>query len=229
MCCYISDCNISFPLAWKVKYPSFPKYNVNVSVSYGLDLMSWFSKGEDHWNLWTALLWSSEAAQSDQALACLQILLPSCSQKWHGCKVRQHLQCNLLYCILPGVHFLCYCFLPFAVTIFCTCICFSLSLLSYPLSSILCCLSLSLSALPSEFSEVVDLFTSCSVPLPPFPPELEKAGVTWLCLKWQRPTSSPKEDDIFYILEMEEEGSVCLSLSFFDRWNKIWIEMHRWL
>uniref|UniRef100_A0A3Q3H1G4 Fibronectin type-III domain-containing protein 3A n=1 Tax=Labrus bergylta TaxID=56723 RepID=A0A3Q3H1G4_9LABR len=59
----------------------------------------------------------------------------------------------------------------------------------------------------SEFSEVVDLFTSCSVPLPPFPPELEMAGVTWLCLKWQRPTSSPKEDDIFYILEMEEEGS----------------------
>lgn len=64
------------------------------------------------------------------------------------------------------------------------------------------------SVFPSEFSEVVDLFTSCSVPLPPFPPELEKAGVTWLCLKWQRPTSSPKEDDIYYILEMEEEGSV---------------------
>lgn len=60
----------------------------------------------------------------------------------------------------------------------------------------------------SEFSEVVDLFTSCSVPLPPFPPELEKAGVTWLCLKWQRPSSSPKEDDIYYILEMEEEGLV---------------------
>lgn len=59
----------------------------------------------------------------------------------------------------------------------------------------------------SEFSEVVDLFTSCSVPLPPFPPELEMAGVTWLCLKWQRPASSPKEDDIFYNLEMEEEGS----------------------
>ncbi|KAK7882929.1 hypothetical protein WMY93_029103 [Mugilogobius chulae] len=59
----------------------------------------------------------------------------------------------------------------------------------------------------SEFSEAVDLFTSCSVPLPPFPPELEKAGVTWLCLKWQRPQSSPKEDDIYYILEMDEEGS----------------------
>ncbi|KAM9317891.1 fibronectin type-III domain-containing protein 3A [Pholidichthys leucotaenia] len=59
----------------------------------------------------------------------------------------------------------------------------------------------------SEFSEVVDLFTSCSVPLPPFPPELEMAGVTWLCLKWQRPSSSPKEDEINYTLEMEEEGS----------------------
>lgn len=70
---------------------------------------------------------------------------------------------------------------------------------------------LSLSALPSEFSEVVDLFTSCSVPLPPFPPELEMTGVTWLCLKWLRPTSSPKEDDIYYILEMEEEGSVGLA------------------
>ncbi|KAK1899782.1 Fibronectin type-III domain containing protein 3A [Dissostichus eleginoides] len=46
-----------------------------------------------------------------------------------------------------------------------------------------------------------------SVPLPPFPPELEMAGVTWLCMKWQRPTSSPKEDDIYYVLEMEEEGS----------------------
>ncbi|XP_061828359.1 fibronectin type-III domain-containing protein 3A isoform X2 [Nerophis lumbriciformis] len=59
----------------------------------------------------------------------------------------------------------------------------------------------------SEFSEVVDLFTSCSVPLPPFPPELEMAGVTWLCLRWQRPNSSPKEDEVYYVLEMEEEGS----------------------
>uniref|UniRef100_A0A8C5E9P0 Fibronectin type-III domain-containing protein 3A n=1 Tax=Gouania willdenowi TaxID=441366 RepID=A0A8C5E9P0_GOUWI len=44
------------------------------------------------------------------------------------------------------------------------------------------------------------------VPLPPLPPELEVAGVTWLCLKWQRPSSSPKEDDINYVLEMEEDG-----------------------
>ncbi|MEQ2184586.1 hypothetical protein GOODEAATRI_009503 [Goodea atripinnis] len=46
-----------------------------------------------------------------------------------------------------------------------------------------------------------------SVPLPPFPPELEMAGVTFLSMKWQRPSSSPKEDDIYYTLEMEEEGS----------------------
>ncbi|XP_056467331.1 fibronectin type-III domain-containing protein 3A isoform X3 [Gadus chalcogrammus] len=59
----------------------------------------------------------------------------------------------------------------------------------------------------SEYSEVVDLFTSCSVPCPPLPPELVKAGVTWLCLQWQRPCTSPKEDDVSYVLEMEEEGS----------------------
>ncbi|KAJ3590594.1 hypothetical protein NHX12_008544 [Muraenolepis orangiensis] len=59
----------------------------------------------------------------------------------------------------------------------------------------------------SEFSEVVDLITSCSVPCPPLPPDLLKAGVTWLCLQWQRPSGSPKEDDIYYVLEMEEEGS----------------------
>uniref|UniRef100_A0A8C6LHG6 Fibronectin type-III domain-containing protein 3A n=1 Tax=Nothobranchius furzeri TaxID=105023 RepID=A0A8C6LHG6_NOTFU len=86
----------------------------------------------------------------------------------------------------------------------CPCMCLTRALLS--LSPILS-RPLSFSALPSEFSEVVDLFTSCSVPLPPFPPELEMAGVTWLCLKWQRPSSSPKEDDIYYILEMEEEDS----------------------
>ncbi|XP_036380108.1 fibronectin type-III domain-containing protein 3A-like isoform X1 [Megalops cyprinoides] len=59
----------------------------------------------------------------------------------------------------------------------------------------------------SGFSEVVDLFTSCSVPAPPPSPELVKAGVTWLCVRWQRPASSPKEDEILYALDMEEEGS----------------------
>ncbi|XP_026790934.3 fibronectin type-III domain-containing protein 3A isoform X4 [Pangasianodon hypophthalmus] len=59
----------------------------------------------------------------------------------------------------------------------------------------------------SEFSEPVDMLTSCSVPAPPKSPELLQAGVTWLCLQWNRPDSSPKEDDIGYVLEMEEEGS----------------------
>ncbi|KAJ8368605.1 hypothetical protein SKAU_G00086330 [Synaphobranchus kaupii] len=59
----------------------------------------------------------------------------------------------------------------------------------------------------SGFSEAVDLFTSGSVPAAPLSPELVQAGVTWLCLRWQRPASSPAEDDIFYILDVEEEGS----------------------
>ncbi|XP_064157758.1 fibronectin type-III domain-containing protein 3A isoform X2 [Anguilla rostrata] len=59
----------------------------------------------------------------------------------------------------------------------------------------------------SGYSEAVDLFTSGSVPAVPASPELVQAGVTWLCLRWQRPNSSPAEDDIFYILDMEEEGS----------------------
>lgn len=117
---------------------------------------------------------------------CINVLL---SPEWHPpC-------CLLLY----------YCFFhPLSSSV-----CVSLTVFLLSLSPILSHPP-SLSALPSEFSEVVDLFTSCSVPLPPFPPELEMAGVTWLCLKWQRPASSPKEDDICYILEMEEEGSVCL-------------------
>lgn len=117
-------------------------------------------------------------------------------------------------------------FLPFTVSI-CVCMCLSQSVSPVPLSLILSHpLSLSLSLpFPSEFSEVVDLFTSCSVPLPPFPPELEMAGVTWLCLKWQRPTSSPKEDDIFYILEMEEEGSVCCSQTLFKLRNSFFLKV----
>ncbi|XP_062872362.1 fibronectin type-III domain-containing protein 3a isoform X2 [Trichomycterus rosablanca] len=59
----------------------------------------------------------------------------------------------------------------------------------------------------SEFSEPVDMLTSCSVPAPPPSPELVQTGVTWLCLQWKRPVGSPKEDEIGYVLEMEEEGS----------------------
>ncbi|KAJ8280661.1 hypothetical protein GJAV_G00057470 [Gymnothorax javanicus] len=59
----------------------------------------------------------------------------------------------------------------------------------------------------SNFSEAVDMFTSGSVPAAPLAPELVQAGVTWLCVRWHRPASSPAEDDIFYVLDMEEEGS----------------------
>ncbi|XP_048839383.1 fibronectin type-III domain-containing protein 3A-like [Brienomyrus brachyistius] len=59
----------------------------------------------------------------------------------------------------------------------------------------------------SAFSEPISLFTSCSVPASPPRPALLKAGVTWLTLQWQRPASSPKDDDILYTLEMEEDGS----------------------
>ncbi|XP_076138396.1 fibronectin type-III domain-containing protein 3A isoform X2 [Alosa pseudoharengus] len=59
----------------------------------------------------------------------------------------------------------------------------------------------------SEFSEAVELMTSCGVPAPPVSPELVQAGVTWLCLQWQRPQGSPREDEIGYVLEMEEQGS----------------------
>ncbi|KAI2656033.1 Fibronectin type-III domain-containing protein 3a [Labeo rohita] len=59
----------------------------------------------------------------------------------------------------------------------------------------------------SEFSEVVHIMTSCSVPAPPLSPELIQSGVTWLCVRWHRPAGSPKEDEIGYVLEMEEEGS----------------------
>ncbi|XP_051965561.1 fibronectin type-III domain-containing protein 3a-like isoform X1 [Xyrauchen texanus] len=59
----------------------------------------------------------------------------------------------------------------------------------------------------SEFSEAVPIMTSCSVPAAPQSPELVQLGVTWLCLRWHRPAGSPREDDIGYVLEMEEEGS----------------------
>lgn len=72
-------------------------------------------------------------------------------------------------------------------------------LVVHEFACVLCC---------SEFSEPVDMLTSCSVPAPPKSPELLQAGVTWLSLQWNRPESSPKEDDIGYVLEMEEEGSV---------------------
>lgn len=43
--------------------------------------------GEGHGHVWTVLLWTSEAVQSDQALTSFKIRLPPCSKERHGCEV----------------------------------------------------------------------------------------------------------------------------------------------
>lgn len=68
-----------------------------------------FSKGEGHWDVWTVLLWTSEAVQSDQAFASFKILLPPFCKKWHGCKVGavRELDDFLVYvtvCVILCVH-----------------------------------------------------------------------------------------------------------------------------
>lgn len=59
----------------------------------------------------------------------------------------------------------------------------------------------------SNFSEAIDFYTSGSVPPPPASPELVKAGVTWMSIQWRKPSVAPAEDDISYVLEMEDETS----------------------
>ncbi|RXM32569.1 Fibronectin type-III domain-containing protein 3A [Acipenser ruthenus] len=59
----------------------------------------------------------------------------------------------------------------------------------------------------SNFSEAIDFYTSGSVPPPPASPELVKAGVTWMSIQWRKPLVAPAEDDISYVLEMEDETS----------------------
>lgn len=200
---------------------------IYAQLRFRVKLKTLSSEGQGHWDLWTVLLWTSEAVQSDQALTSFKILLPPFSQKWHGCEVGAWTcwiisrtapsMLSIFYVTVSSIHCLHLC-VHVSLSI-----CLSCPPLSHSLPS---SVSLSLSLpFPSEFSEVVDLFTSCSVPLPPFPPELEMAGVTWLCLKWQRPTSSPKEDDIFYILEMEEEGSVCCSQTLFKLRNSFFLKV----
>lgn len=36
------------------------------------------------------------------------------------------------------------------------------------------------------------------------------AGVTWLSLQWTKPSGTPSDEGISYILEMEDENSVSL-------------------
>ncbi|KAM6427160.1 fibronectin type-III domain-containing protein 3A isoform 1-T2 [Liasis olivaceus] len=59
----------------------------------------------------------------------------------------------------------------------------------------------------SGFGETLVCFTIGIVPPPPLPPQLTKAGVTWLSLKWGPPNGISSDDSLTYILEMEEEGS----------------------
>ncbi|XP_036599354.1 fibronectin type-III domain-containing protein 3A isoform X1 [Trichosurus vulpecula] len=59
----------------------------------------------------------------------------------------------------------------------------------------------------SGFSEEVLYYTSGSAPSMPASPTLVKAGVTWLSLQWSKPSGTPSDEGISYILEMEEETS----------------------
>uniref|UniRef100_A0A6I8NQU9 Fibronectin type-III domain-containing protein 3A n=1 Tax=Ornithorhynchus anatinus TaxID=9258 RepID=A0A6I8NQU9_ORNAN len=59
----------------------------------------------------------------------------------------------------------------------------------------------------SAFSEEVLYYTSGSAPSMPASPTLIKAGITWLSLQWTKPSGTPSDEGISYILEMEEETS----------------------
>lgn len=45
----------------------------------------------------------------------------------------------------------------------------------------------------------------------PASPILTKAGVTWLSLQWRKPSGTPSDEGISYILEMEDETSVSMN------------------
>ncbi|XP_074843924.1 fibronectin type-III domain-containing protein 3A isoform X1 [Carettochelys insculpta] len=59
----------------------------------------------------------------------------------------------------------------------------------------------------SGFSEEVLYHTSGTAPSMPASPVLIKAGVTWLSLQWTKPSGTPTDEGISYILEMEDETS----------------------
>ncbi|ETE62163.1 Fibronectin type-III domain-containing protein 3a, partial [Ophiophagus hannah] len=59
----------------------------------------------------------------------------------------------------------------------------------------------------SGFGETLVCFTIGVVPPPPLPPQLSKAGVNGLSLKWGPPSGMSSDDSLTYILEMEEDGS----------------------
>uniref|UniRef100_A0A670YPE2 Fibronectin type-III domain-containing protein n=1 Tax=Pseudonaja textilis TaxID=8673 RepID=A0A670YPE2_PSETE len=57
----------------------------------------------------------------------------------------------------------------------------------------------------SGFGETLVCFTIGVVPPPPLPPQLSKAGVNGLSLKWAPPSGISSDDSLTYILEMEED------------------------
>ncbi|KAG9491830.1 hypothetical protein GDO78_000368 [Eleutherodactylus coqui] len=59
----------------------------------------------------------------------------------------------------------------------------------------------------SGFSEEVLFYTSGSAPTVPASPILLKAGISWLSLQWTKPSGTPSDEGISYILEMEDETS----------------------
>ncbi|KAM4700948.1 fibronectin type-III domain-containing protein 3A isoform 1-T1 [Discoglossus pictus] len=59
----------------------------------------------------------------------------------------------------------------------------------------------------SGFSEEVLLYTSGSAPTVPASPTLLKAGISWLSMQWTKPSGTPSDEGISYILEMEDETS----------------------
>ncbi|XP_048396206.1 fibronectin type-III domain-containing protein 3A isoform X2 [Stegostoma tigrinum] len=59
----------------------------------------------------------------------------------------------------------------------------------------------------SDFSEEVLFYTTGSVPPTPASPQLVKAGITWLSLRWSKPLGALSDEGISYILEMEDETS----------------------
>ncbi|MEE6472228.1 hypothetical protein FKM82_009542 [Ascaphus truei] len=60
----------------------------------------------------------------------------------------------------------------------------------------------------SGFSEEVLFYTSGSAPTVPANPTLLKAGISWLSVQWTKPSGTPSDEGISYILEMEDETSV---------------------
>ncbi|XP_029458721.1 LOW QUALITY PROTEIN: fibronectin type-III domain-containing protein 3A [Rhinatrema bivittatum] len=59
----------------------------------------------------------------------------------------------------------------------------------------------------SGFSEEVIYYTSGSAPSMPASPTLIKAEVTSISLQWSKPSGTPSDEGISYILEMEDETS----------------------